>query len=340
MSDSGSAPGVAATAAAGQLLPYFVPSVNRRVQTGEGRDRWVLNPACSSDEDKQRLAFIGALMGLAVRTGILLPLSWPRLLWKQLLDLKATRGDLEAVDAGFVNGVLRPLEECAEGAGSEAEAEARFNEHFGSDLTWTTTLSDGKSVDLRPNGSSMPVLFSERLEYARLAEWARLNEAREQTLALKRGLLSTLPAAVLTLLSADELERLVCGEPTIDVELLRRHTVYAGCSESDEHIGWFWQCLREMTQEQLRAFLVFSLAQSRMPSSDEEFTTRAGHKIRMQIKAAASSGKQGDTPDRRFMTSDTCQLQTDNRQLKSACCTDEIEMAPERARTSLTCRAL
>lgn len=310
--DSGSAPTAAAAATAGQLLPYFVPSVNRRVQTGEGRDRWLLNPACSSDEDKQRLAFIGALMGLAVRTGILLPLSWPRLLWKQLLDLKPTRADLEAVDAGFVNGVLRPLEECAEGADSEAEAEARFHEHFGSELTWTTTLSDGKSVDLRPNGGSLAVLYSERQEYARLAEWARLNEAREQTLALKRGLLSTLPAAVLSLLSADELERMVCGQPTIDVDLLRRHTVYASCSEQDQHIKWFWQCLAEMTQEQLRAFLVFSSASARMPSSDEEFTTRAGHKIRMQIKAAASSGTKGDTPDQRFMTSDTCQSHSAN----------------------------
>ena len=34
----------------------------------------------------------------------------------------------------------------------------------------------------------------------------------------------------------------------------------------------------------------------------------------MQIKAAASSGKQGDTPDQRFMTSDTCQLRADKRQ--------------------------
>ena len=43
----------------------------------------------------------------------------------------------------------------------------------------------------------------------------------------------------------------------------------------------------------------------RMPSSDEEFTTRSGSKIRMLIKSVAAGKKAGDSPDSRFMTSDT-----------------------------------
>jgi len=39
------------------------------------------------------------------------------------------------------------------------------------------------------------------------------------------------------------------------------------------------------------------------------FPLLAAALIRMQIKAAASSGKQGGTPDQWFMTSDTCQSQ-------------------------------
>ena len=79
-------------------------------------------------------------------------------------------------------------------------------------------------IDLKPNDSAIPMQFSDRREYARLAEWARLNENREQISALKRGLYSVLPSSVLSLFTATELERVICGVPFIDVDLLKRHT--------------------------------------------------------------------------------------------------------------------
>jgi len=140
--------------------------------------------------------------------------------------------------------------------------------------------------------------------YARMAEWTRMHEGREQLQAVQRGLHSVLPASVLSLFSADEFERLVCGVPFVDVSLLRRHTEYSGCSAKDEHVAWFFTALEELSQEDLRKFLVFSYAQERMPSSDEEFTTRSGNKIRMLIKAATA--KPGQAADERFISSDTC----------------------------------
>jgi other hect domain ubiquitin protein ligase E3 len=179
-----------------------------------------------------------------------------------------------------------------------------FEQHFGDALTWTTTLTDGSIMELRPNGAQQAVEFAERKVYARMAEWTRMHEGREQLQAVQRGLHSVLPASVLSLFSADEFERLVCGVPFVDVSLLRRHTEYSGCSAKDEHVAWFFTALEELSQEDLRKFLVFSYAQERMPSSDEEFTTRSGNKIRMLIKAATA--KPGQAADERFISSDTC----------------------------------
>lgn len=293
------------------ILPLFLPSPNKRAQLGEHRDGWVLNSRHSSDTQQRQLTFLGVLLGLAVRTGIKLALSWPRLLWKQLLDQQPTRDDLEGIDAAFVAN-LRRLEAdgsdaaaaAADAADAEADPRALFEHHFGDALTWTTTRTDGHTIELRPGGAQQSVDFAERWEYARLAEAARLREGREQLAALKRGLRSVLPASVLSLFGAPELERLVCGVSEVDVALLRRHTEYSGCSESDAHVQFFFTALEELAPEDRSKFISFSYAQQRMPSSDAEFTTRSGNKIRLLIKSAPHRPGQND--DARFMTADTC----------------------------------
>jgi hypothetical protein len=291
------------------VLPFLIPSVNHRVATGDGRDRWIFNPSCVSDSDQQHLVFLGQLIGMSIRTGIQLPFSFPPLVWQQLLDIAPTRADLEGVDCTFTN-VLAQLEaDVDESAGvTEAVLESRFRNHFGGELYWSVNLSDGSAVELRPDGANTPVEFADRKEYARLAEWTRFHENLTQIRAVRKGLTSILPASTLALFGAAEFERLVCGVPFIDIDLLKRHTEYSNLKETDDLIVWFWRCLEEMSQEERRSFLVFSWAQQRMPSTDDEFTTRSGQKIRLLIKAQSSTGKKGarDSADSRFPTADTC----------------------------------
>jgi hypothetical protein len=248
-------------------LPLLIPTCNHRVQGGNLRDCWLLNPSCRREADLARINFLGKLLGLCVRTNIKFPIAFPPLVWKQLLDIQPSRTDLEDVDAPFVQSILRPLEDNIGGSsndsGSDASisAEERFYAHFGDTLTWSTTLSDGSVVELRRNGLHQPVTFSDRSAYARRAEWARLNECSEQLLALKRGLTSVLPIASLALLMPEELEYVIAGVPFVDINLLKRHTQYSNCSESDPHIILFWQVMQEMSQKELIQFLVFTSAQ-------------------------------------------------------------------------------
>jgi HECT-domain (ubiquitin-transferase) len=54
----------------------------------------------------------------------------------------------------------------------------------------------------------------------------------------------------------------------VDVDLLQRVTEYdAGVLPTEPHVQYFWQVLREMSQEDRAAFINFCSGRSRLPSS-------------------------------------------------------------------------
>ena len=67
---------------------------------------------------------LGLLMGCAIRTRALMPLSLPALFWKPLVGMGVGLPDLEAVAQSLVRGVIQPLRTCA----SEDEFKTIFGE--------------------------------------------------------------------------------------------------------------------------------------------------------------------------------------------------------------------
>ena len=45
---------------------------------------------------------------------------------------------------------------------------------------------------------------------------------------------------------------------------------YSSCKATDAHIGYFWEPLQEMSQDERRAFLVFSWAQQVCNNTEQE----------------------------------------------------------------------
>ena len=76
---------------------------------------------------------------------------------------------------------------------------------------------------------------------------------------------------MLTLLSGKELRDILCGNPDVDVDLLRRVVEYEGYDESDEVIQFFWETLREITNDERKAFLQFVWARNRLPNKESDF---------------------------------------------------------------------
>lgn len=245
-------------------LPFFVRTSNQGNGTGEARDMYVPNPSC---RDLAKYEWIGQLMGVALRGKEFLVLALPGFIWKQLTAEEVSWSkDFPAVDS-----LLVKLLEMMELMDKET-----FEFKFGGDLTYTTVLSDQKMVELIPGGSNISVRYEDRLEFIRMVQKARLEESKEQIEALQAGLLKVVPQAVLDLLTWQELEKKVCGDPEISVEALKKLTRFEDLEPTDIRVQYFWEALNNFTNEDRSRFLRFVTGRSRLPAPIYIYPDKSG----------------------------------------------------------------
>jgi hypothetical protein len=273
------------------ILPLLIPCPNAQAKVGKNRDKYIINPSCNSRVYLKMYRFLGQLMGMAFRTGVMLSIDLPAFFWKPLVGIPLTVDDLKDIDHSLYTGVLKFMKGCTR---EDLEGETRtFFEKF------QVTLSNGVVVPLKPNGENIDVTWANRDEYIALVEKERLNESRIQSNAIRKGIADVIPIHLLNLCTWQDLEMRVCGKPFIDIDLLKRHTEYSNVSPQAPYIKYFWQVLRGFSQEDRRAFVRFAWAQERLPANDQEFERT---QTRMLIKPALGL----TNPDQAFPKADTC----------------------------------
>ncbi|NXK52374.1 HECD3 ligase, partial [Chauna torquata] len=234
-------------------LPFFVRTSNQGNSSSDTRDVYIPNPSC---KDFPKYEWIGQLMGAALRSKEFLVLALPGLVWKQLAGEEVIWSkDFTTVDVELVK-----LLEVLEGVDREA-----FDFMFGRELTYTTVRSDQRVVELIPNGSSTVVRYEDRKDFIRLVQKARLEESKEQVAAMRAGLLRVVPQAVLDLLTWQQLERKVCGNPEMTAADLRRFITFEDFPSGDSRVQIFLEALNNFTSEDLSRFLKFVTGRSRLP---------------------------------------------------------------------------
>ncbi len=62
-------------------LHLFTSVFSALPDTGYNREKWILNPGAVSSIQLEMFAFLGKLMGIAVRTKEYLPLNIPSIIW-------------------------------------------------------------------------------------------------------------------------------------------------------------------------------------------------------------------------------------------------------------------
>ena len=93
-------------------------------------------------------------------------------------------------------------------------------------------------VEVCAGGASRAVTYESRLEYVDLVLQYRLHEFDKQIDAVTVGLACMVPVRLLCMFSWSELEEMVCGMVTIDVEMLRTSAIYEGCQPTDAHVRY------------------------------------------------------------------------------------------------------
>lgn len=273
-----------------KVLPLLIPCPNAQAKVGRNRDKFIAAPSCNSRGYLRMYRFLGQLMGMAIRTGVMLTVDLPSFFWKPLVEQPLNLTDLRDVDHAFY-GTLKYIRLCERQ--DLEEGSASIFQKF------TVPLSDKTQIALKPHGERIELTFNNKDEYLRLAEAARLAEASTQLHAIRRGLAEVVPVSLLNLCSWQDLEWRVCGRPQIDIKLLKRHTTYSGVSPAMPHIKYFWQVLKSLSQTDRRAFVRFAWAQERLPGDDQEFERT---QTRMLIKPFMGTSH----PDSTFPKADTC----------------------------------
>jgi len=154
----------------------------------------VLNPGASTDVQLKMMQFLGALMGMSFRSGILLDLNISRLVWKQIVGDEVTKDDLRDVDLIFVQELERIQKQ------STVLSDEEFATEF-KDYTMSTMLSNDEVVDLTENGRTIPLARDKAVLFCEKALAARLEESKAQVAALVDGIKDTFDRNFLRIIS-------------------------------------------------------------------------------------------------------------------------------------------
>lgn len=82
------------------------------------------------------------------------------------------------------------------------------------------------------------------------------------------------PVPLLSLLTAKQLEQMVCGMPEISVEVLKKVVRYREVDEQHQLVQWFWHTLEEFSNEERVLFMRFVSGRSRLPANTADISQR------------------------------------------------------------------
>ncbi|DBA05220.1 TPA: hypothetical protein N0F65_005070 [Lagenidium giganteum] len=126
--------------------------------------------------------------------------------------------------------------------------------------------SEGTVVELIPGGHDVAVTNENKHEYVeRMWRYVLVESVASELHVFLRGLYEVVPKDLLMLFDHEELDYLLCGVTEIDVDDWHRSTNVVGASPISPVIKWFWELVREMSNEDRCRLLQFATGSARVP---------------------------------------------------------------------------
>ena len=202
---------------------------------------------------------LGTIIGLAINNKVTLPIRFPIVFYKKLLEIPVTFDDLKEVEESAHQSMM-----------SLRELKKQGMDISESCLTFTATFNQyGKVVEqeLVPGGANKDVNNDNLEEYiSAYVQWA-LNSSIEKFFgSFKRGFEKVVERDLLKLFTAKELQVIVSGEENFDWSALKLGTQYIdGYDENSRAVKWFWEIFENLSEEQKINFLTFSTGTDKAP---------------------------------------------------------------------------
>jgi E3 ubiquitin-protein ligase HACE1 len=289
-------------AGAGAALPFAVNvQFEGEVGTGDGlRREWfrqtvaeMLHPSkglfCSKDGGRtlqpnphseiaggadhlSYFALLGRITGLALYHRVPLDAQWSSAFIKAVLGFDICLEDLESVDPELYDKRIVYLRDSV-----YASRDGMALEDLG--LTFVDDSNDAAytqgrglgSVELKPGGAGVDVTEETKAEYLKLfVEHRLLACIKPQVDAVRTGLDVFVDEALRVKLrkwcTVADIQLLVCGVVTLDLDDWRGATQYVDCDATSPTVQWFWSVVTQMDPAQRASLLFFCTGSSRVPA--------------------------------------------------------------------------
>ena len=236
-------------------LSQFIRSPNQTQDTESlHRDAYTLNPSCQSSE---KYVWLGKLMGAMFRGKEKLPLAVSPFIWKRLVDQPVTWRDFSSIHSSEVTFI-----DMLCGLGRE-----EFQSVYADTLTFDTTLSDGTTVCYNAGDvpGTTPVDYESVPIFCNWVKEVRLKECDKQIREIRKGLSKVITEVVLSLLTWQELEEKVCGNPVITMDDMKKNLHF--CDMKSDDANYLWSALESFSSEERSKFLRFVTGRRRLPAS-------------------------------------------------------------------------
>ena len=244
----------------GTTLPLFMPYMNN----GPFKGMYQVHPSPLNILTEKLYIYFGQILGMAVRSGIPLPIGMMPHFWKVLID--SNEAVTDSYLASYDPDLNKYLLEIQSNPCQES-FDLFVEEHQYPNFVWQSIA--GEEVELVNGGKNIQLDFNNRLEYIQLIKAFRTKEleCKEKMNCILAGLYTILPMGYIRgVFTWKEFQLKVCGSNDIDLNLLKKHTMYqVGISEDDRHIQDFWTVLFSLSSQQLTTFIKFACNQERIP---------------------------------------------------------------------------
>ena len=104
----------------------FVVQCPNAANGGSNRDVMVFNPYLSSSAHMSRLRLWGKMSGMMLRQDMLVPISFPMIMWKAMTGQHVNEGDLAEIDERSAKA-FQELDACIQAASSVSELQSKAN---------------------------------------------------------------------------------------------------------------------------------------------------------------------------------------------------------------------
>ncbi|XP_054709612.1 probable E3 ubiquitin-protein ligase HECTD2 [Uloborus diversus] len=250
------------------IKQIFDPDYGMFVYHNKARCYWF---STSQSGNLREYNLIGVLMGLAVYNSIILDLHFPTACYKKLLSPPVVPQNLQHANVGVwkfgIDDLAEVMPDVAIGLRELLSYEGNVEEDFC--MTFQVSVEEFGAVKthvLKADGENLPVTNTNRHEYVHLYTELILNKAIYQPFkAFYLGFHSVCASNALIMLRPEEVEMLVCGCPTLDMDELRKVTVYDGFHEEEPIIKEFWEILKSYSSDLQKQFLRFTTGSDRVP---------------------------------------------------------------------------